>query len=420
MRSRMLVGCAAAAMFAGACNDEAGSAKDTAQADNDADTQLADSGGDAVTAADSTPLAEMAGQETAPETVGETTPETVVDADSGCVPGGGDDTCTSVQWGQLEDYAHPVDHHGTVVHVAADGVARLYVMGGFWQKYDQTFEVYDDVRRAPINAYHELDAWESEAPLPDKLAFHGTAWNADHVYLVAGISLDADGIYGTNAVYVGSFDAVGHLTFTASENKPTTRFHPSAQVVGARLVMTGGTRQVPIDSVQSAPLAADGAVGVWTEDAPLPQPRSHHATAVHNGRIWVFGGFDETTTPISDILVSVHDADGRVTGWDAGGQMTRPPWTHGATVYKDGVMLIGGGEGGPEQSAMIYVDRVRFARWDADGVLGPFVDAPSPLPRARSHVHQDPLHEGYLYSVGGRLFNSGASMPEVYIGYLAW
>lgn len=404
---------------AAACNDDAGAMRDTAASATSAETHLADTvltgdsgpDGDATTATTES--------DSSAETTPETTPETADDTTSGCAPGA-DDTCSSVQWGQLDNYAHPIDHHGTIVHAAADGVARLYVMGGFWQKADQTYEVYDEVRRAPITATHELGAWEDEAPLPAKMGFHGTAASADHVYLVAGISVDAHGIFATNDVYVGSFDGVGHLTFAAAANKPTARIHPSVQVVGARLLLIGGTRQDPIASVQSAPLAADGSVGVWTDDAPLPTPRSHHATAVHNGHVWVFGGFDETMTPCADILVSAEDADGRVTGWDVGGHMDKPPWTHGATVYKDGVFLIGGGEGGPDEASMYYVDRVRYARWDADGVLGPFVDVHDPLPRARSHVHQDPLYDGYLYSVGGRLFHSGASMPEVYIGYLAW
>lgn len=413
MRLMLLAGPLIWACSAVACNDDAASKADTAIAETVAETGTETT---PETVAETTPetVAETTA-ETATETVTETTEETV----SGCVPGVSTD-CQNVQWLQVGDFPTPSDHHTTMVHVDASGVARLYVMGGVWQKADGSMPIFDNVRRATIGTDHLLGAWEDEAALPDLQGMHGMATSAEHIYLVAGISTDADGVYATNAVYVGSFDPAGHLTFTTAVNHPTARVHPTIDVVGQRLIVIGGSRQTPIDSVMSAPLAADGSVGVWTDDATLPTARSHHATVVRNGRIWVFGGFDAGMTPVADILVSVHDADGRVTGWEVAGHMDKPPWTHGATLYKDGVLLIGGGEGGPDEADLYYVDRVRFARWDADGVLGDFVDLADPLPRARSHVHQDPIYDGYIYSIAGRLFSTGASMSEVYVGYLAW
>lgn len=335
-------------------------------------------------------------------------------APTGCPPGS--DGCSAIDWLQSDDYPRATDHHTSLVHESAAGTF-LYVVGGVTM--NDALAVFDEVRRARILGGGLLGAWEDQPALPLPLGFHGQAVDGERVYLTAGLSEDDDGAFATNMVLLGTFDSSGVLTFSATTSLPASaRVHPTAHVVRDRLVVVGGTGQAPIATTKVSDIASDGTVGDWRAGPALPTPRSHHAGAVHGDRIYVFGGFDADNEPLATLLRSEHDAAGEPIGWEVIGTMDDPPWTHAASLYRDGVLLVGGGEGGP--GAEVYVDRVRWARFGADGTVGPFVDAVNPLPRARSHVHQAPIHAGFLYSVGGRNGRTYTSIRDVYIGYLAF
>ncbi|MCC6619628.1 MAG: hypothetical protein IT385_00140 [Deltaproteobacteria bacterium] len=343
-------------------------------------------------------------------------PEPEVDdaTPTGCPPGS--DGCSAIDWLQADDHPRATDHHTTHLQTSAAGTF-LYVIGGATMSDD--LAVFDEVRRAPIEGGGLVGAWQDEPALPLPLAFHGQAVHGDRVYLAGGLSTDADGPFATNVALVGSVDDDGHLTFARTTALPAeARVHPTAHALHDRLVVVGGTAQAPIDTTRVADIAADGELGAWRAGPTLPTPRSHHAGVVRGDRIWIFGGFDEENAPLPTILRSTHDATGEPTGWEVVGTMDDPPWTHAATLYRDGVLLVGGGQGGP--GAEVYVDRMRWARLTDDGLAGPFVDAVNPLPRARSHVHQAPIHAGFIYSVGGRNGRTYTSIRDVYVGYLAF
>ncbi len=63
-------------------------------------------------------------------------------------------------------------------------------------------------------------------------------------------------------------------------------------------------------------------------------------------------------------------------------------------------------------------DKVLRASFDADGKLGSFEVISDPLPTARSHVHQTPVYDGRIYSVGGRVGTSFTSTDQVVVGQL--
>ena len=145
----------------------------------------------------------------------------------------------------------------------------------------------------------------------------------------------------------------------------------------------------------------------------LPQARSHHTAVVHGGRMFLIGGFTTGQSPLAPIHRSVHDASGALTGWVVAGDMPSSPWTAGASVWGESLFVVGGGEGG--SGVETYVDRVRQARFLSDNTISGFADV-TPLPAARSHVHQTPIYQGKVYSVGGRLMPSGNSMNRVFVG----
>jgi|GEM_PF-1060472 len=359
------------------------------------------------------------------ETVASDVATDVTEADSApvaCPPG--TVGCDSIQWAEVGPFPHASDHHVTFVHTS-DAGTYLYVAGGATSK-QPALDIWEEVWRTKIDADHLLGAWEVEAPLPAPLAFQGLAQNGVAVYLLSGATEDAQGPAGANVAYVGRFDDDGHLAWSITTPlPPSVRVHPTAHYLYGtdgehpdRVVVVGGTSDVPLASVINAIVQPNGDLGTWTETGDLPAPRSHHAGVVKDGRIWIFGGFTTDNEPVTTILRSIPATSGGIKSWEAAGTLDDPPWTHSATLYKDGVFLVGGGRGGPGEER--YIARLRFARWDAAGALGEFVDVAKPLPMARSHVHQTPIFDGYLYTVGGRVMPSGNSIARTHVGYLAF
>jgi len=371
-------------------------------------------------AADSSVDTAIDSADTALDTAVSDTASEVDGAHEACAPGSAD--CDSIQWAEVEAFPHASDHHVTFVHTS-DAGTYLYIAGGATSK-QPALDIWPEVWRARIDASHLLGAWEAEAPLPAPLAFQGLSQNNVAVYLLSGVTEDADGPAATNVAYIGRFDDGGHLAWTTTTSLPAgVRVHPTAHYLYGtggehpdRVVVVGGTSDVPLASVIYAEVQANGDLGAWKATADLPAPRSHHAGIVKEGRIWIFGGFTTDNVTVPKILRSIPATTGGIKGWEVAGTLADPPWTHAASLYEDGVFLVGGGQGGPGQER--YIDRIRFARWDADGALGDFVDVEKSLPVARSHVHQTPIFDGYLYTVGGRVMPSGNSIARAFVGYI--
>ncbi len=321
-------------------------------------------------------------------------------------------TC-SVAWTEPAHYPVVVDHHTSFVHSSSAGT-YLYVVGGVSNSGDVIHAIYDTLRRAKIAADGSLGAWENAGTLPLQLGFHTQAKARNHVYLIAGASMDAMGPFASGKVVVGTIDNDGNVTWKLGSPLTEADIHGTAAILGDKLYLIGGTASAPKAKVMVSTLGADGVNGAWsTSPVSLPQPRSHHAALVHEGRIFLFGGFDENLSPLDEVLRSEHDASGALTGWVVAGNLPSAPWTAAVSQWGESVFVIGGGEGGASNEH--FVDRVRRARFYENNTLQPFVDV-TPLPVARSHVHFAPIHEGRIYSVGGRLMPSANSMDRVFIG----
>jgi hypothetical protein len=335
--------------------------------------------------------------------------------DAGMIDGGApcdrSDPCT-IGWTEPAHFPAVVDHHTSFVH-EGDGGAYLYVMGGVRAVAGDAKEVYPAIRRAKINAAG-LEAWTDMGALPIGIGFAAQTVSGDTVYLMGGVSMDAMGPFASGKVLIGAISQVdGTITWKQGPSLTETTLHGTAVVLGDKLYLIGGSAQNPKDKVLVSTILADGSLGPWAGGAALPVPRSHHTAVVHGGHIFLVGGFSTNQVPQSPILKSQHDANGALTGWVVAGDMPNSPWTAGASVWGESLFVVGGGEGG--QGVETYIDRVRQARFLADNTISGFAEV-TPLPAARSHVHQAPIYQGKVYSVGGRLFPSGNSMDRVFVG----
>ena len=152
-------------------------------------------------------------------------------------------------------------------------------------------------------------------PLPATLAHHAMAEADDtnslvplgkrFIYVIGG-QVNATDAGGTNTVYVASVDsntgAVGTWT-TLTTTLPQPLFGLSATVHNGYLYVAGGvnTNGVPVGSIYSAQVNADGTLGSWTTSAnSLPTPRAFGKMFVFGGIIYYINGDQNSSIPPND------------------------------------------------------------------------------------------------------------------------
>jgi hypothetical protein len=154
---------------------------------------------------------------------------------------------------------------------------------------------------------------------------------------------------------------------------------------------------------QGPPVDAFPIVEGWSMGWSMPLPRSEHAVAEFDGKVWVLGGYPPGRIPSN--LVQIFDP--ATSRWTLGPPLPQPiHHTHVAAV--DGKIYVLGGEidgassGRPES----FVANV----WMHDPAVGGWVER-SPMPTARGGGGKAVI-DGKIYVAGGR--PPGGSAFEVY------
>ena len=142
----------------------------------------------------------------------------------------------------------------------------------------------------------------------------------------------------------------------------------------------------------------------WTMGTAMPLPRSEHAIAELDGKIWVLGGYPPGRLP-SDLVQVYDSATGR---WTLGPRLPQPiHHTHvaaaGGKIYMLGGEIEGASTGNPEK----FVSNV----WMHDPAKGGGWVARAPMPTARGGGGKAVVN-GKIYVAGGR--PPGGSAFEVY------
>jgi N-acetylneuraminic acid mutarotase len=154
---------------------------------------------------------------------------------------------------------------------------------------------------------------------------------------------------------------------------------------------------------QGAPVGAMPEFEGWSMGAAMPLPRSEHAVAEFQGRIWVLGGYPPGRLPSN--LVQIYDP--ATSRWSLGPRLPQPIHhmmvaAAGGKLYMIGGELEGASTGKPE----VYVADT----WVHDPAVGGWVKrAPMPTPRSGGGKA---VVDGKIYVAGGR--PPGGSAFEVY------
>ena len=294
----------------------------------------------------------------------------------------------TLEWRNGPTLPAPRDHH--VTFIAAD---FLYVAGG-----NTYANLLSDVWRARLLDDGALGDWESATPLPGPRGGHSVAVTDRSVVVIAGQLPDRS---NTPSVLVASIGPDGRLgAWQPGVPLPAGRFHHSSAVHNGWIYVTGGLEpRTSVANVHGAKLGPAGEPLAWVDLTPLPTPRSHHASFVYDGALYVVAGLNGNPAgdhvQLRDILRAPILPDGTLGAWSEAGQLDSAYATHAAFVRDSWLYVVGGVENNAR-----FVGTVQRAPIIQGGKLG-FFEPATALPVGRGHVHQTPLWRDWVYSAGG-------------------
>ncbi len=166
---------------------------------------------------------------------------------------------------------------------------------------------------------------------------------------------------------------------------PTSRSEMSAGVIDGRIYVPGGWGNGFDQSI--ALEMYDPATDTWTKLADLPFHVNHHATAVYNSALYVFG---------PDAVALRYDP--ATDTWEELAPMPEERWAGAAAALGEYIYFLGGSSSSS--------DLLRY-----DPATDSWVRL-APLLQAREHTQAVAL-DGYLYALGGR-WDRGLNSAERY------
>ncbi len=154
-----------------------------------------------------------------------------------------------------------------------------------------------------------------------------------------------------------------------------------------------------------------GAITAWTVDSvgAINTPRALHQTVAYNGYLYVLGGRTAATTFLNTVEYAPINADGTVGTWATTTAFTDARRYFAAAAMNDYMYILGG-----QKTASTGRD-IRYAPINTDGTLGTWLSAGSDV--SNGGIGACMLaHNGYIYSIGG---NDGGSTDYNTVVYAA-
>ena len=262
----------------------------------------------------------------------------------------------------------------------------LYVLGG-------TSGVnLNDVQYAPINADGSVGSWATTTSFITARLFHATVAYNGYLYVIGGY---AGAPYFNDVQFAPIYTngTVGSWTTTTSFSV-TRRSHTSVAYGGYLYVLGGTYGTTYLNDVQLAPINANGTVGSWTTTTSFTTGRSSHISEAYNGFLYVLGGYNGSSSYLSDVQVAPINADGTIGSWSNTTSFPFPVSAHTSALYNGYLYVLGGAT-----SPGAELNDVQFAFISSNGTIGSWT-ATTSFPTARRN-HTSVAYNGYLYVIGG-------------------
>jgi len=306
-------------------------------------------------------------------------------------------------WRQTSDL--PAPRAGTAAVAHND---FIYVIGGVDGR-----DFVATVEYAPILKDGNIGQWQYAPELNEARGFIDAVVHNGTIYVVGG----GNGPSGHNllrSVESAKINADGSLAPWVLEQNAMKipRRCSKVFVAGGYLYSLGGFGGALLDSVERAPILADGHLGEWVvEDQTMTLPRYVNAVKEVNNNAYVFGGHDQMKgVGIVDVEWATPAQDGGIGNWKKTSPLQTGRYGLSSAGYSNFVYALGGLTG------LEYLSSIEFAQVQDNGELSAWqytTDLPEPRATFSVLVHKAKIYiiggtnqDRYLTSVEHAMFNS--------------
>ena len=263
--------------------------------------------------------------------------------------------------------------------LAAASVLALLLIPGLLTRLEARTSASDltDAGELRLGAPPRADAgrWESLSSLSEPRSRLALVALGGFLYAIGGEG--QDGV--SNAVTVYDPTTNGWLE---RRSKPTATSNVRAAALNGRVVVPGGTTSG--GSASTVVEVYDPADDRWSQVEPLPGPLAGYALAVHDDRLYLFGGWNGTNY-VDTVLVYDPARD----AWERRSPLPSPRGFAAAAPLDDRIVVAGGYDGEKEYSDCgVYYPATD--RWEAC--------APMIVPRGGLGLATDGTS---VYAIGG-------------------
>lgn len=162
-----------------------------------------------------------------------------------------------------------------------------------------------------------------------------------------------------------------------------------------RVYMLGGSNGTNINTIQTAAIASDGTIGVWSASViSLPSGMKNFQVAVTKNYLYLFSSIGSGNNSNS-IYRSPIDSSGVLGNWQSDGTLPSGVSGHQVFATSSRLYIVGGSTDGGSTA----VSTVHYATINGDGTLDSWTAGPS-LPMSVQHARLA-VTKGRVYLIGG-------------------
>ena len=230
----------------------------------------------------------------------------------------------------------------------------------------------NDVQYAPINANGTLGTWNPTTSFPTaRLSTAGTIANG-YLYIAGGCT-SYDGLANTcntfaNDVQYAPINANGTIgSWNSTTSFTTARFGHRVVAISGYLYVMGGCSAFSVltcngylNTVQYAPINANGTLGAWNTTTSFAGGRYDYGATIMNGFMYVLGGI-RTGAITNNVQYAAINSNGTLGAWNDTKSFTTSSWGRGTTAY-NGYLYVVGGNGGSDLSEVQYAGQQAIPR----------------------------------------------------------
>ncbi len=282
----------------------------------------------------------------------------------------------------------------------------LYIIGGCHDAASPPCDVLlNDIQYCPINSDGSIGACTQQTnAFTTARAYHATAILNGYLYIVGGqtgaltVTNDVQYCQINNNHSVGTCTQQTNAFTTARMSHASFAYNGYLYIVGGQsFAPTSGCTPVDYcDDIQYCPINSNGSVGACTQQtSAFTTARDFLSSLTYNGYLYIVGGFSNGGA-LNDIQYCPINSNGSVGACtQQAAAFTTPRYNLRSVAYNGYLYIIGG-----QDNASIPLSDLHHCPINSNGSIGTCTQVLSAFTTARSS-HTSVVYGGYLYIIGG-------------------